>query len=224
MKKNTIAIIVPHGDDEVLGFGGVIQKHVKKGDKVHVIFARKPIDQRTKKQFEAIADAQKILGYQKYHCTEMSEIEMSHEPLFFFRRLEIILSEINPNIVYTTFYNDIHQDHKIVFDWVCRAVRVWGPLNVKQFYVGEIPSSSDQYPTITGRVFTPNHYVILNENELAKKIKALQCYTTEICKYPHPRSSQGIISKTTIRGQEAGEHFAEAFMCLRYIIETKNEY
>lgn len=220
MKRNKIvAVIVPHGDDEVLGFAGVIQKHINKKHEVHVIFARKPIDERTQIQFDNIKDAQKILGYQHMHCLEMTEIEMSHEPLFLFRKLEVILQEINPEIVYTTFYGDIHQDHKIVFDWVCRAVRVWGPLNVKQFYVGEIPSSTDQYPTITGRGFTPNHYVTLTSNELSKKVKALECYTSELCKYPHPRSAQGIISKMTIRGQECGEHFAEAFMCVRYIEE-----
>jgi len=38
-----VAIIVPHGDDEVLGFGGVIQKHVNNSDDVYLIFARKPI-------------------------------------------------------------------------------------------------------------------------------------------------------------------------------------
>jgi LmbE family N-acetylglucosaminyl deacetylase len=216
--RKKVAIIVPHGDDEALGFGGVIQKHVKNKDEVHVIFARKPIDERTKKQFEAIAEAQKILRYYQYHCTEMSEVEMSHEPLVFFRRLEIILNAINPEIVYTTFYNDIHQDHRIVFDWVCRAVRVWGPLEVKQFYVGEIPSSTDQYPSINGRPFTPNHYVVLNADELQDKVKALECYNTELCKYPHPRSAQGVISRACYRGQEAGEHFAEAFMCLRNIV------
>ena len=215
---NKVAIVVPHGDDEALGFGGVIQKHVEKNDQVHVIFARKPIDERTEKQFNNIKDAQKILNYYKYYCTEMSEIEMSHQPLLFFRKLEDLFKNINPQIVYTTFWGDIHQDHKTVFDWVCRAVRVWGPLNVKQFFVGEVPSSTDQYPTITGTTFTPNHYIPLSRKEVDMKAKAVECYQTEICAYPHPRSLGGIGTKASLRGQECGTHYAEAFMCLRYIV------
>ena len=85
---NKVAIVVPHGDDEALGFGGAIQRHIQNNDEVHVIFARKPIDERTEKQFNNIKDAQNILKYQHFHCTEMTEVEMSHQPLVFFRRLE----------------------------------------------------------------------------------------------------------------------------------------
>jgi LmbE family N-acetylglucosaminyl deacetylase len=213
-----IAIIVPHGDDEVLGFGGVIQKHIKDRDEVYCIFARKPIDDRTQKQYEDIAKAKGVLGYTHGFCMEITELEMSHEPLSFFRKLEDILFEIDPDIVYTTFWGDIHQDHKTTFEWVCRAVRVHGPLKVKQFYVGEIPSSTDQRPYIIGDVFKPNHYVQLTEEQVKNKISALTFYTTEICEYPHPRSSGGILSKAEIRGQECGTEFAEAFMCLRNIV------
>ena len=213
-----VVIIVPHGDDEVLGFGGVIQKHVQNGDEVYCIFVRKPIDERTQKQYEDIAKAKEILGYKHGFCMEISEIEMSHEPLTFFRKLEDLLEQLSPEIVYTTFWGDIHQDHKITFDWVCRAVRVHGPLNVKQFYVGEIPSSTDQRPYIIGDVFKPNHYVQLTEENIKTKISALNCYTTEVCEYPHPRSNGGILSKAEIRGQECATEYAEAFMCLRNVV------
>lgn len=216
--SRTMAIVVPHGDDEVLGFGGTIQRHVASGNIIHVVFARKPIDERTTIQHESIAEAKKMLGYQYSHFLGMTELEMSHYPIDFFRRLEFTLKEINPESVYTTFYGDIHQDHKITFDWVCRAVRIWGPLNVKRFFVGEIPSSTDQYPTTTGLSFNPNYYVRLTEEEVKIKADALACYTSEICNYPHPRSAAGITSKAAIRGQESGAHFAEAFMCLRNIV------
>lgn len=216
--NKTVSIVVPHGDDEVLAFGGVIQKHVKNGDNVDVIFARKAIDDRTKVQVENIKDAHKVLGYRNHINMGFSEIEMSHEPLKFFRSLEGILNNTKPDIVYTMFWADIHQDHKIVFDWVCRAVRPHGPLKVKEFYVGETPSSTDQRPYIIGDNFKPNYYVQISEEELNTKVKALECYLTENCKYPHPRSSEGIISKAKIRGQECNSFYAEAFMCLRHIV------
>jgi LmbE family N-acetylglucosaminyl deacetylase len=216
MAKNVV-IVVPHGDDEVLGFGGIIQKHVKNFDDVYLIFVRKPIDERTKKQYRAITKAKEILKYKDVFCLQMTEVELSHEPLTFFRRLEDLLFKLQPEIVYTTFWADIHQDHKITFDWVCRAVRIHGPLNVKEFYVGEIPSSTDQRPYIIGDNFKPNYYVRLTEEEVNLKVEAVNCYLTEICEYPHPRSSEGIMTKAKIRGQECGTFYAEALMCLRCI-------
>lgn len=212
-----IAIVVPHGDDEALGFGGVIQKHNKNGDEVNVVFCRAPQDARTLMQHQDILTAKNILGYKNAHFLYVTEIEISNEPLKLFRKIEKILDLINPDIVYTTFWGDIHQDHKITYDCICRAVRVWGPLNVKEFYVGEIPSSTDQFPTISGVSFTPNYYIQLTKEELGIKIESLTCYKTETCKYPHPRSEEGIMSRAAVRGQECGTEYAEAFICLRYI-------
>ena len=215
MKK--ICIIVPHGDDEVLGFGGIIQKHIKNKNKVNVIFCTGHKDLRSKIQIKNIKKAKKLLKYNKDHYINSSKLELSHEPILFFNKLEEKLNEIKPDIVYTTFWNDIHQDHKTVYEWVCRATRVHGSLNVKQFYVGEIPSSTDQYPKINGYTFNPNFYVKLSEKEAILKAKSILCYENEVRQYPHPRSVDGILNLSKIRGQECGAHFAEAFMCLRYI-------
>jgi LmbE family N-acetylglucosaminyl deacetylase len=214
---NKVAIVVPHGDDEALGFGGVIQKHIAQKDEVSVVFCRAPIDCRTQKQFNDIEKAKEVLGYKNVHYLYVTEKEISNEPLHLFRKIEGQLNSIQPDIVYTTFWGDIHQDHKITFDCVVRAVRVWGLLKVKKFYVGEIPSSTDQYPTIAGTSFSPNFYVPLTKEQVLKKIEALYAYKGETNEYPHPRSEKGISTKAAIRGQECGTEFAEAFMCLRFI-------
>lgn len=215
MKK--VAFIVPHGDDEALGFAGAIQHHLDQQHDVSVVFCRAPIDERTQKQFNDIEKAKEILRYQTVHYLYVTEREISNEPLHLFRKIEAKLIEIQPDIVYTTFWGDIHQDHKFTYESVMRAVRVWGGLCVKQFFVGEIPSSTDQYPTITGTVFTPNYYIPLTKEQIANKVKSLYAYGGETNQYPHPRSEKGIITKAAIRGQESGHEYAEAFMCLRYI-------
>ena len=123
-KQNTVAVVVPHGDDESLGFAGAIQKHVSWGDSVHVVFCRGPQDERTTQQYHSIAESQKVLNYEKYHCLFVTEAEISNEPLKLFKKIEQSLLGINPDIVYTTFWGDIHQDHHITYDCVRRAVRV----------------------------------------------------------------------------------------------------
>ena len=215
MKK--IAFVVPHGDDEALGFGGAIQKHVSQKDEVTVIFCRAPIDTRTQKQFNDIEKAKSVLGYQHSIYLYVTEKEISNEPLTLFRKIEKALCDVDPDIVYTMFWGDIHQDHKFTYECVMRSVRVWGGLRVKQFYVGETPSSTDQFPTITGICFTPNYYVPLTKEQIATKVKALYAYGGETNEYPHPRSEKGVVTRAAIRGQECGTEYAEAFMCLRYI-------
>lgn len=218
MSNKKVCIIVPHGDDEVLGFGGIIQKYKKQNMEVDVVFCRSPIDDRTNKQFQDIERAKNILYYDNAHFLYVTEAEISNQPLVLFRKIEKVLRDIKPDIVYTTFWGDIHQDHRITFDCVSRAVRVWGGLAVKEFYVGEIPSSTDQYPTITGTSFTPNHYVKLNTQEVEKKINALMCYAGEVHNAPHPRSSGMLYNKMKLRGSECGSEYAEAFISIRTII------
>lgn len=213
----TVCFIVPHADDETLGFGGAIQHHVHKGDNVSVVICRAPHDERTQQQINDSKNALKILGVTESHYLKTTEIEMSHLPLNFFRLIEDILYQINPSVVYTTFWGDNHQDHKIVFDCVARATRVHGHLNVKQLLVGEILSSTDQAPRLPSNAFLPNTYLSLTSAQLSNKIIALQQYTTESKEYPHPRSPTGVELLAKTRGIEAGVEYAEAYMLIRNI-------
>ena len=216
MKK--VAIVIPHGDDEALGFGGAIITHLNNGDNVTLIACRGPHDERTTKQFLDTVAAKKTLGYHDIRYLYITEKEISNEPLKLFRAIEECLNSINPDTVYTSFWGDIHQDHGITYNCVARAVRVWGPLKVKQFFVGEIPSSTDQAPKISINMFTPNWYIPISESVLEKKIEAMQCYTTECKQAPHPRSPDGIRTLAKLRGAECGFQYAESFMCLRNIM------
>lgn len=216
MKK--VAIVIPHGDDEALGFGGAIITHLNNGDHVTLVACRGPHDERTAKQFYDTKAAKDVLNYQDIRYLLVTESEISNEPLKLFRAIETSLNDIKPDVVYTSFWGDIHQDHGITYNSVARAVRVWGPLKVKQFFVGEIPSSTDQAPKVSNNMFTPNWYIPISEGVLDTKIKAMQCYTTERKESPHPRSPDGIRTLAKLRGTECGFQYAEAFMCLRNIV------
>lgn len=212
-----VCIVVPHADDETLGFAGSIQQHVQRKDNVSVIICRSAHDERTQQQLLDAKTALKVLGVHQIIYLDISEVDISHSPLKLFRRIEEELQKLNPSTVYTTFWGDNHQDHKIIFDCVARAVRVHGPLRVKKFAVGEIPSSTDQSPKIATNYFLPNIYIPLTKEELQQKVMALQCYTTEVRVSPHPRSTEGIITLAKIRGIEAGTEYAEALMLVREI-------
>lgn len=208
-----ITVIVPHGDDETLGFGGTIQKLSLLKHNITVVVCEPPVDERSEKQLLTLPFACKLLGA---HNTILLNKEVV-DTVSFFQDIEQCLIRTNPDIVYTTFYGDNHQDHKTVFNCVSRAIRTWGPLNVRQFFVGEIPSSTDQSPKIPGNIFLPNYYETLSAEQINIKKQALDLYKTEVRLFPHPRSSEGIEILAKTRGMEAGVEYAEAFMCIKNI-------
>jgi LmbE family N-acetylglucosaminyl deacetylase len=214
-----VVIVVPHGDDEAIGFAGAIQKHIQAGDNVTVIFARSaaPNDQRSEHQIECTKTAKDVLKYHDIRYLHIPEITISDNPLILFRALETALYELDPTVVYTTFWGDNHQDHQITYDCVSRLIRVWGGLKVKRFLVGEIASSTDQSLKIPHNMFVPNFYIKLSDKEFRNKINSLLCYTGELMKEPHPRSAKGLETLARFRGMECDSEFAEAFMCLRHI-------
>ena len=61
--KNVL-ILVPHCDDEVLGCGGAIQRHIARGDSVSVCFAKDIYDERSKNQYN---DSLKVKSFLKYN-------------------------------------------------------------------------------------------------------------------------------------------------------------
>ena len=57
----------------------------------------------------------------------------------------------------------------------------------------------------------------IKNKELGDKIKAFKHYTTEIKKFPHPRSIESIKNLAIHRGIESGLKKAEAFTLIRSI-------
>lgn len=215
-----VMIIVPHPDDEVLGFGGTIQKHIKNGDNVFVLFfseatQRTPDDRRRLEnqisQFPAVADK---LGYTG------KSIQSGLDEKNFFSNVNLITDEIErikPDILYTVFNGDNHQDHEYIFKAVKIATRVWSNFLVKQIYLGEILSSTDQSPKLPQFAFIPTHYIPLTEEQVKIKAECLKLYGDEIKNWPHPRSEGGIFNLAEKRGSECGTSYAESFVTLRRI-------
>ena len=216
VRGERVLVVVPHCDDEVLGFGGAIQKHKKRGDHVAVLFLRQSHNARTRRQDSVAPKAQKILGYDQAIYLGIKEEELGVMGPHTLRKVETLIGEHAPTVVYTTFLGDIHQDHAGTFRAVRMATRVLKLPKVKEILLGEIPSSTSQRIP-TDPPFRPNHYEILTQSQVMKKAKALDVYTGEENAWPHPRSHKGIFVQAEYRGMEIGRNFAEAFLLLRRI-------
>ena len=59
----------------------------------------------------------------------------------------------------------------------------------------------------------------LSKKQIEIKQNAFKKYTTEIMKYPHPRSKEGIINLARYRGQTFSTSFAESFYMVRLFVD-----
>lgn len=212
MKK--ILIVVPHYDDEVLGFGGSIIKHVESGNHVHVCFLRKPYDERSALQYQQSYVAKEILGYQQLTNLDLSEEELCTFQLSALKKLEACICEEKPDILYLPHADDVHQEHEFAIKLARVATRIWGPNKTPLILSGEIISSSGN---AFGTKFNPQCYEVLSPEHVALKQQALLVYTNETQEWPHPRSAEGIEIYANKRGMEAGAQYAEAFEVLRFV-------
>lgn len=215
-----ILIIAPHMDDEVLGCGGTIARHIERGDEVHVCFIANRVYNHkydlksNKKEMECALKAREILGYREAYFLNLHDERLDTCIQDIIIPLEKCIKSVDPEIVFINHWGDNHQDHKAVFQAAMVALRPFASQNVKKIICYEVPSSTDQSPPLQAFAFLPNFYVNIT-SFLEKKLKALACYETESRNFPHPRSLLGVKIHAQKRGLEIGFEAAEAFFILR---------
>lgn len=215
-----VLIIAPHMDDESLGCGGTISRHVSGGDKVCVAFIAHRVyghifDKRMNDIEEGHAlKAKSVLGYKSAVFFGLDDERLDGCVQSIIIPLEKYLFSFKPETVYCPFYGDNNQDHRAVFDAVRVAARPSAAPFINRLILYEVPSSTEQSPQLKDTAFLPNYYVNITEH-MDKKIKAISCYETEKRLFPHPRSKEAVTILAKKRGVEIGFRFAEAFMIAR---------
>ena len=217
-----ILIVAAHPDDEVLGCGGTIAKHVLNKDFVHLAFMSDGVSSRSnfsklklKSRLKASKLAQSILGISSAYYFNFPDNKMDTIPLLnIVQKLEPIIKKLKPEIVYTHHYNDLNVDHKITYAAVMTACRPLPKLSVREIYGFEILSSTEWSIAST---FSPAHFVDISD-EFELKIKALKMYKEEIKDFPNSRSIESVTALSVFRGGSMGLNFAEAFSIERSLV------
>ena len=215
-----ILVIAPHMDDEVLGMGGTIAKHVDYGDVVYVVIVAHRVYNRVydpelnQREKECTEKAKNVLGYKEVKFLNLPDERLDLCVQDILIPLEEYYCQVGPDVLYTNFKGDNHQDHRAIFEAVRIFARSAADHRVKKFLMYEVPSATEQSPPILESLFMPNFYVNV-ENFLDRKIQASRCYVTERRSFPHPRSEEALTILAQRRGIEAGFKAAEAFMILR---------
>jgi LmbE family N-acetylglucosaminyl deacetylase len=217
-----ILVIAPHMDDEVLGVGGTICKHVAGGDLVRVLFIGNRVyahklDSEILEREEAHALAAKeILAYQEVEFARLPDEQLGAHFVEVLDTIERAVGLFEPETVYVNHGGDPHQDHKTVFNATaiaCRSISN-AARSVTRLLCYEVPSSTDQSSPVVEPIFRPNHFVNI-DSYLVEKLRAMRAYDTEQRTFPHPRSERGLKAQARSRGVSCYMEAAEAFMVLR---------
>lgn len=215
-----VLIISSHMDDETLGCGGVIAKHIDNGNKVTVVFVAHRVynhlfdEERNNIEKAHAFKAKEVLGYDDAVFLELPDERLDAVLQDIIIPLERCIAEIEPNIVYIPFSGDNNQDHRAVFNAARVVLRPATTPFVSSIYMYEVPSSTEQSLPLPSAVFMPNYYADI-KFFIDKKLAAFRCYETEKRYYPHPRSEEALRVIAQKRGTEIGFECAEAFMTLR---------
>ena len=223
-----ILVVAAHPDDEVLGVGGSVIKHVEKGDVVSAIILGEGISARYDKPHDApraklkkikvrIKQAGQILGYSDIQHLDMPDNRL--DSVDFLEVIKIIEKQINeflPEIVYTHFEGDLNIDHSITAKAVLTACRPTGHSTVKKILLFDTASA-------TGWGFQSNTFSPTVFNNISdytkKKMDAISVYDSEVFDYPHPRSIKALKARASYWGSQSGFKYAEPFQLVRQLID-----
>jgi LmbE family N-acetylglucosaminyl deacetylase len=216
-------VVAAHADDETLGCGGTIARHVSEGDTVHVMImtngvgARGDGDEKAiKERQEAFHKAMSILGVQKTYENDFPDNRMDTFPLLeITQSVEKVIKKIEPSIVYTHHYGDLNIDHQITHKAVITACRPIPQSSVKEIYSFEVLSSTE-WSDINSSFFRANKYMDIS-NYIDVKLKAIDVYHVEMRSQCHSRSKQNVETLAKLRGFSVGIFAAEAFQIIRTI-------
>ena len=225
----TILVVAAHPDDEILGVGGTAAKHAACGDEVYAIILGEGQTSRGDKREDISQDvvkelhkntmkSAKAIGYKDVFFADFPDNRFDQVDLLdIVKVVEKKVRELRPEVIYTHYSGDLNIDHQYTARAVLTATRPIGDYPVKEIYAFETLSSTEwNFDYSAQPAFCPNVYVDISDY-YHKKEEAMNCYVTELCEFPHPRSLEGmdVLSKT--RGMTVGMQRAEAFMLIRKI-------
>lgn len=217
-----ILVISCHPDDETLGCGGTILRHVAQGDTVHWAIATQATEPQWSRAVieEKAAEVERVaaaFGIASVSKLRLPATGLEHLPLStVIDRTREAVEKVRPEIVYLVHEGDVHSDHGVVFTAtmaVCKAFYMRS-LGIRRILSYETLSSTEAAAPHHCRAFVPN-VTIETTPFMDRKIEIMELYRSEIQAEPFPRSPSAMRALARYRGAAIGVNYAEAFVLIR---------
>jgi len=202
-----ILCIGAHSDDIEIGCGGTILRLLSEYDDVEVHWI--VLGSNGKRDGEALASAKKFLADAKKKQIVIKNFKESFFPYIggeikdFFEELK---KSISPDIIFTHYRNDLHQDHRLILELT------WNTFRDHLILEYEIVKYD-------GDLGSPNLFVSLDDTICRKKIRfIMECFKSQ--KNKDWFTPDIFLSILRIRGAEcrAPQKYAEAFYCRKLVL------
>jgi len=225
-----VLVVSAHPDDEVLGCGATLARHVAAGDEVSVLFLSEGVSSRSTpgqqrdwtkeiEEREGFARrASESLGFSIAGFLRHPNLRMRGLPMLdLVKQVDAVIRERAPQVVYTHHAGDMNTDHGVAVEATLTACRPVAGLSVRAIYAFELLSSTEWNSPAVAAPFAPTRYVDVTAF-LDRKIEAMKCYDHEMREMPHPRSPEAVQALARYRGVSIGVAAAEAFVVLRELV------
>lgn len=222
-----ILVLAPHPDDDILGCGGTIAKHISNGDDVFIAVMTNghvgAPELYSEKEVKAIR-AETTIAHEKLKVKntfwfDFPAPQLEQHPQYLIAgALSKLLNELNPNILYIPHKGDLHMDHGAIYNAALVAARPFPDQSVKRILAYETLSETEWGHPSPDSVFIPNVFNTLELEHFSAKIDALQCFESQIKAFPNTRSLKAIEHLASLRGSTVGQNYAEAFMLVRDLL------
>ncbi len=218
-----VLVISAHPDDETLGVGGSILRHVASGDQVFWLIVTTMSEEsgydskKVQAREEEIESVSRAYGFSEIIKFDYPTATLSSSDLpSLISRLSKTVSEIQPNVIYTLNRSDVHSDHRIIFEAVNGSTKSFRHSYIQRVLMYECISETEFAAPLQENAFIPNYFVDITPH-LERKIEIMKIYKSELGVHPFPRSEENIRAFATIRGATCGARYAEAFQLLKFI-------
>ena len=203
----TILCLGAHSDDIEIGCGGTVLRLLSDYDNVDahwVVFGSSGI-----RNAEALESANKFLMTARNKNITVENFKdgffpyMGGEIKTFFEKLK---QEINPDIIFTHYRHDLHQDHRLISELT------WNTFRNHLILEYEIMKYD-------GDIGNPNFFVHLNHDTCQKKVtQIMESFKSQ--SGHHWFKEDAFFALLRLRGIEcnAPENYAEGFYCRKIVI------
>lgn len=218
-----IVVVAPHPDDEVLGVGGTIARLASAGREVHVVVVTKGMPPHFEEQLVATARreakaAHEMLGVAGTHYLDLPAAALDITPHRDVNAsLGAVIGDLRPEVLFLPFGGDIHLDHQLVFLSGLVASRPHGSWHPRAIYAYETLSETNWNAPYVTASFVPTTYYDISAH-LETKLRAMQCFASQLRAFPHERSTDALRALAMLRGSTVGLHAAEAFVLVRQVL------
>ena len=228
--SDSVLVVAAHPDDEVLGCGGTILRHVEAGDQVEILIVAEGATSRqqqrdrlnAKNELNELAfaaeKARSILGAAGIELLDLPDNRLdSINRLDLIKQIEEKIDRHQPKIIYVHHAGDLNIDHRRLHEAVVTACRPTPGNTTRRLLSFEVASSTEWQPPGSAPAFQPNWFVDISA-QWERKRQALEAYSSEMRAWPHARSIDALEHLARWRGAQVGVNAAEAFCLLRQLI------